>query len=189
MNPRLTAVFVNLFLGSNVDLKLAQTIEHDSDSNFGDFLNKQEPARKFSFEAVNEFTVYRLITKLPTSKATGVDKISTKVLQVAAPAVAQPLIKIFNKSIVLGQFPSEWKAARVMPVFKNGQRTMLDNYRPISILPVVSKLIERILYNQISEYLEKESILSEYQFGFRSCNSTTTTLIDCTNEWYVNMDR
>ena len=66
---------------------------------------------------------------------------------------------------------------------------MLDNYRPISILPVVSKLIERILYNQISEYLEKESILSEYQFGFRSCYSTTTTLIDCTNEWYVNMDR
>ena len=66
---------------------------------------------------------------------------------------------------------------------------MFDNYRPISILPVVSKLIERILYNQISEYLEKESILSEYQFGFRSCHSTTTTLIACTNEWYVNMDR
>jgi hypothetical protein len=61
---------------------------------------------------------------------------------------------------------------------------MLDNYRPISILPVVSKLMERILYNQISEYLEKESILSEYQFGFRSCHSTTITLIDCTNEWY-----
>ena len=174
---------------TNIGHKLAQTIEHDSESNFGDFITKQEPARKFSFEAVNEFPVYRLITKLPTSKATGVDKISTKVLQVAAPAVPQPLTKIFNKSIVLGQFPSEWKAARVIPVFKNGQRTMLDNYRPISILPVVSKLIERILYNQISEYLEKESILFEYQFGFRSCHSTTTTLIDCTNEWYVNMDR
>ena len=66
---------------------------------------------------------------------------------------------------------------------------MLDNYRPISILPVVSKLMERILYNQLSKYLEKESILSEYQFGFRSRHSTTTTLIDCTNEWYVNMDR
>ncbi len=66
---------------------------------------------------------------------------------------------------------------------------MLDNYRPISILPVVSKLIERILYNQLSKYLEKESILSEYQFGFRSSHSTTTTLLDCSNEWYVNMDR
>jgi hypothetical protein len=75
---------------------------------------------------VNESTVYRLITKLPTSKATGVDKISTKVLQVAAPAISQPFN--FNKSIVLGQFPSEWKAARVIPVFKKGQRTMLDNH-------------------------------------------------------------
>ena len=84
-----------------------------------------------------------------------VDKISTKVLRVEAPDAAQPLTKYFNKSIVLGQFPSEWKAARVIPVFKKGQRTMLDNYRPISILPVVSKLIKRILYNQISGYLEK----------------------------------
>ena len=66
---------------------------------------------------------------------------------------------------------------------------MLDNYRPISILPVVSKLMERILYNHLSNYLKKESILSEYQFGFRSRHSTTTTLIDCSNEWYVNMDR
>ena len=65
---------------------------------------------------------------------------------------------------------------------------MLDNYRPISILPIVSKLIERILYNQLSNYLKKESILSEYQFGFRSRHSTTTTLIDCSNEWYIHMD-
>ena len=133
--------------------------------------------------------VYTLINKLPNSKSVGLDKISTKILQIAAPAVAQPLTKIFNKSIALGQFPLEWKAARVIPIFKKGQRTMLDNYRPISILPVVSKLIERILYNQLSNYLKRESILSEYQFGFRSRHSTTTTLIDCSNEWYVNMDR
>ena len=94
--------------------------------------------------------IYTLINKLPNSKSVGLDKISTKILQIAAPAVAQPLTKIFNKSIALGQFPLEWKAARVIPIFKKGQRTMLDNYRPISILPVVSKLIERILYNQLS---------------------------------------
>ena len=119
--------------------------------------------------------VYTLINKLPNSKSVGLDKICTKILQIAAPAVAQPLTKIFNKSIVLGQFPLEWKAARVIPIFKKGQRTMLDNYRPISILPVASKLIERILYNQLSNYLKKKSILSEYQFGFRSRHSTTTT--------------
>ena len=66
---------------------------------------------------------------------------------------------------------------------------MLDNYRPISILPVVSKLMERILYDQMFDYLKKQNILSEHQFGFRQYHSTTTTLLDCTNEWYVNMDR
>ena len=127
--------------------------------------------------------------KLPISKSVGLDRISTKVLQIAAPTVTEPLTKIFNKAIALGQFRLEWKAARVIPIFKKGQRTMLDNYRPISILPVVSKLLERILYNQLSKYLEKETILSEYQFGFRSCYSTATALIHCSNEWYVNMDR
>ena len=78
----------------------------------------------------------------------GLDKISTKVLQIVASAVAQPLTKIFNKSVTLGQFPLDWKAARVVPIFKKGQRTKLDNYRPISMLPVVSKLIERILFDQ-----------------------------------------
>ncbi len=174
---------------TNIGTKLSQTIEHNNDCNFQDYITKRASVNKFSFEAVDELMVYRLITKLPVSKSVGLDKISTNVLQIAAPAVAQPLTNIFNKSIALSQFPSEWKAARVIPVFKKGQRTMLDNYRPISILPVVSKLIERILYNQLSRYLEKESILSEYQFGFRSSHSTTTTLLDCSNEWYVNMDR
>ena len=63
--------------------------------------------------------------------------------------------------IATARFPMEWKVARVTPFFKKGQRTMLDNYRPISILPVVSKLMERILYDQMYDYLKKQTILSE----------------------------
>ena len=66
--------------------------------------------------------------KLPVSKSVGLDKISTKVLEIAAPAVTQPLTKIFNKAIDLGQFPFEWKAAGVIPIFKKGQRIMLANF-------------------------------------------------------------
>ncbi|CAB4022369.1 Hypothetical predicted protein, partial [Paramuricea clavata] len=73
---------------------------------------------------------------LSTTKATGMDKISAKILQVAAPVIAPSLTEIFNMSIDSEQFPSDWKAARVIPLFKKGQRSMLDNYRPISILPV-----------------------------------------------------
>jgi predicted secreted protein len=93
-------------------------------------------------------------------------------------------------SIATDRFPMEWKVARVTQFFNKGQRTMLDNYRPISILPVVSKLMEKILYDQTYDYLKKQNILSEHQFGFRQFHSTTTTLLDCTNEWSVAyMDR
>ena len=92
-------------------------------------------------------------------------------------------------SIDTQQFPSEWKTAKVIPLFKKGQRYLLDNYRPISILPVVSKLMERILYDQMYEYFDQQNLFSKHQLGFRPYHSTTTTLLDCTNEWYANMDR
>ena len=64
-----------------------------------------------------------------------------------------------------------------------------ENYRPISVLPVISKIMERILYDQLYNYLTKFRILSDCQFGFRKSHSTTTALLDCTNEWYVNLDK
>ena len=79
--------------------------------------------------------------------------------------------------------------ARVTPLFKNGQRNLPRNYRAISVLPVISKIMERILYDQLYNYLTKFGILSDCQFGFRKFHSTTTALLDCTNDWYVNLDR
>ena len=72
---------------------------------------------------------------------------------------------------------------------KKGSRSVLDNYRPISILPVISKIFENILYEQLYEYFTTTNLLSEQQFGFRRFHSTSTALLDCTDEWYVNMDR
>ncbi len=96
---------------------------------------------------------------------------------------------IFNQAISLCTFPHEWKIARVIPLFKNGKRNLPGNYRPISVLPAISKIMERILYTQLYEYLSANNILSEHQFGFRKFHSTVTALLDCTNDWYINMDR
>ena len=65
----------------------------------------------------------------------------------------------------------------------------MDNYRPISILPVISKVFEKMLYNQLIEYLHRENLQTENQFGFRQFHSTASALLDCTNEWLFNMDR
>ena len=100
--------------------------------------------------------VYNLINNLTTSKATGFDKISAKVLRAAASVIAPSLTEIFNMSIDSNRFPYDWKTATVIPLFKNGQRSVLDNYRPISTLPIVIKVMERLLYNQISDYFTKK---------------------------------
>ncbi len=92
-------------------------------------------------------------------------------------------------AIISATVPSEWKIARVTPIFKNGPRNQLNNYRPISILPVVSKLFEKVLCEQLQEYLDTQELLSPRQFGFRKSHSTASALLDSTNEWFINMDR
>ena len=135
------------------------------------------------------FSVYNLLANLSTYKATGIDNIAAKVFQMTASAIAPSLTEIFNMSIDSHQFPSEWKVAKVITLFKKGRRSLLDNYRPISILPVASKQMERILYDQMYAYFVEQNLFSKHQFGFRPYHSTTTTLLDCTNEWYANMDQ
>ena len=95
------------------------------------------------------------------------------------------MTKPFNYSILNGVFPHDWKIAKVIPLYKKGLKTMLDNYRPISILPAISKAMENILY----DYLSNSGILSKYQFGFRRHHSTSTALLDSTKQWYSNMDK
>ena len=91
---------------------------------------------------------------------------------------------IFNQVITLSSFPDEWKMARVIPLYKSGHRNKPGNYRPISILPTISKIMERILYNQLYNYLTEFGLLRGAQFGFRKSHSTATALLDCTNDWY-----
>ena len=84
---------------------------------------------------------------------------------------------------------NEWKVARIIPLFKNGKRNLGGNYRPISVLHAISKVKESILYNQLYEYLSLNNLLSEHQFGFQKFHSTASALLDCTNDWHLNMDR
>ena len=141
----LVEVFNDYF--SSIGPSLVESVPNDNDVSFRQFV-AQQSNDNFSFRPVSVTLVYNLLVKLSTSKATGMDSIAAKVMQMAAPAVAPSLIEIFNMSIDTQQFPSEWKTAKVIPLFKSGQWSLLDNYRPISILPVVSKLMERILHDQ-----------------------------------------
>ena len=172
---------------TNIGLALAEGIDNNERVNFNDFVNKSNG--NFHFKYTTEAKVYKLLCSLSVSKSTGIDNIPARVLKLSAPVISQSLTKIFNASIASQTFPSEWKIARIIPLHKKGPRDMLDNYRPISILPVISKIYEKILYEQLIEYLVTENILSDHQFGFRRQHSTASALLDSTNEWYMNMDR
>ena len=95
---------------------------------------------------------------------------------------------ICNLSLQTSKFPSDWKQARVTPIFKSGDKSDVYNYRPISVLPVVSKIIERAVHNQLYMYLTERNILNPCQSGFRSKHSTNTTLLDVSDHILKNMN-
>ena len=88
-----------------------------------------------------------------------------------------------------GTFPDDWKCARVTPLFKQGDASDLNNYRPISVISVIVKVFERIVYDQLYNCLSNEDIISTHQSGFRSLHSTVTALLKATDNWAFNIDR
>ena len=185
-NPKdISEGFNNYF--SNIGHNLASQID-TSNCNFETYV-KKATSEFTAFQPTTVNNICQLLGGLSSNKATGIDKISCKIIKMAIPAIADSLTYIFNQAIALSSFPNEWKLARVVPLYKGGQRNIPGNYRPISVLPAISKVMERILYNQLDNYLTEFELLSSTQFGFRNSHSTATALLDCTNEWYVNIDK
>ena len=93
----------------------------------------------FSILLLTEEEVHKSLLNLDISKATGVDLFSHKILKVSAKVIAPSLTKIFNKSLASGVFPTKWKTSKITPIYKSGDHSDVNNYRPIAILCVVSK--------------------------------------------------
>ena len=109
-------------------------------------------------------------------------------LKISAEIISPSLAWIFNFCIKTGVYIDDWKKAWVIPINKSENRKKCENYRPISILPIISKIFERSIFNQLYEFLNSNSLLSKHQFGFRPKNSTLAALIQMSDAWYENMD-
>ena len=103
--------------------------------------------------------------------------------------LAAPPAFLINKSLRSGEFPNAEKLAFVMPLYKSDEKSLIDNYRPISVLNVLSKLIECIVHQQLSEYVEKNSLFCSFQFGFRRGRSTQQAVTQLTDFIRFNMDK
>ena len=129
-----------------------------------------------------------VLKKLINGKATGVHNIPNKILKDSYQIIAPFLSDIFNCSISTNTFPDDLKIGKVSPAHKSGDRDDLNNYRPISVLPTIAKVFERLLYNQIYTYLTENKLLGQHQFGFRSIHSTALALGRSTNQWLMNIN-
>ena len=129
-----------------------------------------------------------MIDRVCPSNSCGHDGLSTKLVNLFIDCISLPLSNIFNKSISTGIVPQSMKIARVVPIFKSGDNTKLINYRPISILTVFSKLLERLVYNRMIKFINKYNILTSCQYGFRAGHSTSHAIIDLINTISKHID-
>ena len=109
---------------------------------------------------------------MENKSSTGCDGISNKLLKFIKDVVTKPLTLIINQMIVTGIYPKAFKTSKVSPLFKKGDNTLLSNYRPISLLPTISKIFERIIYNQLSNYFNDSNLLAEQHFGLATLPSS-----------------
>ena len=155
---------------TDIGRKLASKIESQN-TLFDRHLNKRFP-NNFFFSPIIPEDVLSLANQLKPKLSSGHDGISSKVMKSVITLIAQPLSHIFNNSLMEGRVPDNLKLAKVIPIFKNGNGQVLNNYRPISLLPAFSKLLEKIVFNQVIKFIDKYDILYSHQYGFRKKYST-----------------
>ena len=131
---------------------------------------------EFEFSNVSEEDVKKTLISLDTSNAAGLEQIPAKFLRDGAEVLVVPLGNIINLSIKLSTFPQECKIAELKPIFKKGARTDPKSYRPISLLPLVPKIIEKSIHFQIEDFFNKKKLIYMYQSGFRTNHSTDLCL-------------
>ena len=153
-------------------------------------VNTRKPSTSnFEIPLLDTNTLDKLIRSLPTNVATGLDGISAPLLKLISPAILESLTKVLNCSIQSGICPSALKRARVTPVHKSGSASDPNNFRRISVLPIISKLHERHICTQLMLYLRSFNLIVSTQSGFRPHHSTESVLIKMTDDWLEAMDQ
>ena len=172
-NPKIIADKFNDFF-TNIGPTLASKIPRTTTS-FRNFM-KDENLQSLFLQPVTESEISKIILSLKEG-APGVDNISASALKTVIDDIKSPITHICQLSIVQGYFPSELKLAKIIPLFKGKDPSTFSNYRPISLLSIFSKIMEKVMYERLYDYLIKFQILYIHQFGFQKNKSTYMALI------------
>ena len=177
--------FNNFFC--NIGERLANNFSNQNNSEYKKFLNDPAPQSMFLFNT-DTTEIINTIRNLKNNNSTGHDEFSLKFIKLSLPILAPALVKIFNLSLATGSYPDNLKIAKVIPIFKTGAQSSVNNYRPISILSTINKIFEKLLYSRLINYIDKFQILYKYQYGFRKNHSTDHALIELIDQIRLSID-
>ena len=161
---------------TRVGPELASKINSNDNTHFSDYLTRPLNKNIF-FNPTDEAEIIKVVKSFQPKKSSGYDGISMKLLKQIVYFIAAPLVYIFNLSLSTGICPTLFKIAKVIPIFKKDDPTQVTNYRPISLLPAISKVLEKIVYKRLISFLLVNNILNSSQFGFRKNFSTEMAII------------
>ena len=135
-----------------------------------------------ALHATTPAEIESIIRTMPNKTSYGHDSISNVILKAICEVVSVPLCRIFNQSIAEGKFPDAMKIAEVIPLYKNREMDAIINYRPISLLVTTSKVLEKLVYKRTYSYLEKNNILYNSQYGFRTNHNCEQAIMELTSK-------
>ena len=136
----------------------------------------------------NEGEILKIIRALNINKAHGHDGISIRMIKICDESLLKPLLILFKNSLKFSYYPDIWKKSNIIPAHKKNDKQLLNNYRPISLLPIFGKIFEKIIFNRIYDFLLKEELLNPNQSGFRPSDSCINQLLAITHEIFEAFD-
>ena len=181
--PKIPPILVNNIFILNCSEKAKLFIDYFSQQCMPNITNSVLPPlnlltdKKIDHISIQCDEIISLIRNLNPNKATGSDGISGQMLLLCDNSVVLPLKIIFQNILVTSTYPDMWKLANVTPIFKKGDKQLIKNYRPISLLPICGKMFEKIIFNNLYSYLNANNLITKNQSGFRPVDSTTNQLL------------
>lgn len=172
----------------NIGPKLADQIHSDCNATVEGYLGEPSVASMF-LRAVDKTELLDIVSHCTSKTSLDPDGLDMSTIKELFPAIVMPFLHICNLSLSSGIFPDFMKIAKVIPLFKAGKKDSVSNYRPVSLLPQFSKILEKVYYRRLEEFLDKGNTISDCQYGFRKKCSTSLALIDFTDNIVSAMDR
>ena len=154
----------------NVGPKLASNIKNTG-KNYYDYLPDMRSSSMY-MKPIVELDIAKIIDKFNPNKSAGYDNTGNFIIKKVKTEILKPLTQIFNLSLSSGVVPEKLKVAKVIPIYKKDDSALFSNYRPVSLLPCFSKILERLVFDRCIDYINHHEILNDKQFGFRPKHST-----------------